>query len=160
MPDLLKVGRKAPAFSLVDQDENKVTFANDVKGHWTLLYFYPKAMTPGCTKQACSLRDAKRKLSNRKLKVFGVSADAPAKLKKFQEKETLNFPLLSDEKHTMLEKYGAWGEKKLYGRTFDGIFRISYLIDPDGKIAHAWPKVKTAEHADEVLAVFDELAKG
>lgn len=160
MPELLKVGRKAPAFSLVDQDGEKVTLEDDVKGHWTLLYFYPKAMTPGCTKQACSVRDAKRKFSSRKMKVFGVSADPPAKLEKFREKESLNFPLLSDETHAMLEKYGAWGEKKMYGKTFEGIHRISYLIDPDGKIAHVWPKVKTAEHADEVLAVVDELTKG
>jgi len=160
MPELLKVGRKAPAFSLVDQDGDKVSLKDDVKGHWTLLYFYPKAMTPGCTKQACSLRDAKRKLSNRDLKVFGVSADAPAKLAKFREKESLNFPLLSDESHAMLEKYGAWGEKKMYGKTFEGVLRVSYLIDPDGKIVHAWPKVKTAEHADEVLEVFDALTRG
>jgi len=157
---MLKVGRKAPAFTLKDQDGNKVTLKDDVKGHWTLLYFYPKDMTPGCTKQACSLRDASRKLKNRGVKVYGISADSAERHQKFIAKEKLNFPLLTDDEHTMMENYGAWGEKSMYGKKFMGIKRISYLLDPEGTVRHAWAKVKTAEHAEEVLAKYDELAKG
>lgn len=156
----LQVGRKAPAFKLKNQRGDTVTLKDDFKGSWTLLYFYPKDMTPGCTKQACSLRDARRKLTSRGVKVYGVSADSPERHQRFIAKEKLNFDLLSDEQHTVLEKYGAWGEKKMYGRTVEGIKRISYLIDPEGTIRHVWPKVNTAAHADEVLAKFDDLTKG
>jgi len=155
MPEL-SIGRKAPAFALPNQDGEKVRLA-DFQGQWVLLYFYPKDMTPGCTAQACSLRDAKRKIASRELKVLGISADSPERHRKFIEKEKLNFDLLSDEKHETLEKYGAWGEKKLYGKSFMGIKRVSYLVDPAGKIAHSWPKVNTKQHADEVLAKLDEL---
>jgi peroxiredoxin Q/BCP len=153
----LKVGRKAPAFSLPNQDGEKITLKDHVKGKWTLLYTYPKDMTPGCTAEACSLRDARRKLSNRGIQVFGISADSPARHQKFIERDKLNFDLLSDEDHKMLEKYGSWGEKKLYGRTFMGIKRMSFLIDPEGTIRHIWTKVKTKTHADEVLEAFEGL---
>jgi len=156
----LQMGRKAPAFTLKNQHGDTVTLKNDLKGHWTLLYFYPKDMTPGCTKQPCGLRDASRKLRNRGLKVYGVSADTPESHQKFIARENLNFDLLSDEEHTTLEKYGAWGEKKMYGKTYMGIKRISYLIDPHGTIRHVWSKVDTASHAAEVLATFDELTRG
>ena len=160
MAEMLEVGSKAPAFSVKDQDGNTITLKDDVKGQWSLIYFYPKAMTSGCTKQACSVRDAKRELASRGIKVFGVSADPPERLREFADKEDLDFHLLGDPEHTMLEKYGAWGEKKMYGKTSTGILRISYLLDPEGTIRHAWPKVKTAEHASEVIEAFDELQGG
>lgn len=156
MPEL-KVGRKAPAFALPNQDGRKITLKDDLLGHWSVLYFYPKDMTPGCTKEACSFRDASRKLKNRGIEVFGVSADSPERHRKFIAKERLDFDLLSDESHAMMEKYDAWGEKKLYGKTFMGIKRITYLLDPEGKVRHVWKKVDTARHADEVLAKFEEL---
>ena len=154
----LEIGDKAPAFSLPDA-EGKTVKLSDFKGRKVIVYFYPAAMTPGCTKQACGLRDASRTLKNRGVKVYGISADSPERHQKFIEKEKLNFPLLSDEDHAMMEKYGAWGEKSMYGKKFMGIKRISYLLDPAGTVRHAWAKVKTAEHADEVLKKFDELAK-
>lgn len=156
MPELA-VGRKAPAFTLPNQDGEKVRLS-EFEGQWVLIYFYPKDMTPGCTAQACSLRDARAKLTRRKLKILGISADSPERHRKFIAKEKLNFELLSDEDHKVLEKYGAWGEKKLYGKSFMGIKRMSFLIDPAGKIRHIWTKVNTKQHADEVLAKLAELA--
>jgi peroxiredoxin Q/BCP len=130
---------------------------NDLLGSWSVLYFYPKDMTPGCTKEACSFRDASRKLKNRGMKVYGVSADSPERHQKFIAKEKLNFDLLSDENHKVMEKYGVWGEKSMYGKKFMGIQRMTFLLDPDGKIRHIWTKVDTARHADEVLEKYQEL---
>ena len=122
----LKPGDKAPAFTLLDQDGNKVKLS-DFKGRDVLVYFYPKADTPGCTKQACGLRDVMPKVG--KTVVLGISPDKPAKQKKFDEKYSLGFPLLSDPEHTVAEAYGVWGEKKNYGRTYMGIIRSAFLID-------------------------------
>lgn len=151
-----KVGNKAPAFTLLNQAGEKVSL-KDFSGEKTVvLYFYPKAMTPGCTTQACGIRDNKAKFSRNDVVVLGVSPDAPAKLQKFREKEKLNFDLLSDEDHKIAEKYGVWGLKKFMGREYMGINRISFIIGKDGRLKHIMEKVKTKSHHDDVL----EIVKG
>ena len=153
----LAVGRKAPSFTLQDTRDNRVSLRDDVRGHWAVLYFYPKDMTPGCTSQACSIRDHWTSLKKRKLKVYGFSPDSIARHQKFSEKYELPFPLLADEDHKVAERYGVWGEKKLYGRSFMGIRRTSFLVDPEGTIRHIWKKPKVAIHAEEILAALDEF---
>lgn len=155
----LEVGRKAPSFTLQDTDGSKVSLREDVRGHWTVLYFYPKDMTPGCTKQACSIRDHWSTLRRRRVKVFGISPDPVERHRKFTDKHDLPFPLLADEDHAVAERYGVWGEKKLYGRTFMGIRRTSFLVDPEGTIRHIWRKPKVAVHAEEILEVLDEVKR-
>ncbi|MBL8171464.1 MAG: thioredoxin-dependent thiol peroxidase [Acidobacteria bacterium] len=152
----LKVGAKAPAFSLKNTDGKTVKLA-DFKGKKVVLYFYPKDMTPGCTKEACSFRDDYSTLQKRGAVVLGVSADDQTAHQKFTEKYSLPFPLLSDPTHEMIEKYGAWGEKSLYGRKFMGILRITYIIDENGKVAHVFNKVKPETHAQDVLKVLEQL---
>lgn len=147
----LKVGDKAPAFNLPDQEGEKHKLS-DYAGQWILLYFYPKDNTPGCTKEACAIRDVYPKFTKIKAKVFGVSADSVDKHKKFTDKYELPFTLLSDEEKKVLKDYGAWGKKKFMGREYMGINRMSFLIDPKGEIAKIYPKVKPSEHADEVLS--------
>src|SRR5690606_6477985 len=120
----LKIGNKAPSFTLKDQDENKVSL-KDFLGKYVVVYFYPKAMTPGCTTQACSLRDSKKELAKNDIVILGISPDSPTRLKKFEEKEKLNFTLLSDEDHAIALKYHSWGPKKFMGREYDGILRQS-----------------------------------
>jgi peroxiredoxin Q/BCP len=137
----LKSGDKAPNFKLSDQDGNTVKLS-DFKGKKLLLFFYPKANTSGCTKQACSVRDAVPDLTRTGIAGVGISPDKPDKQKKFDEKHELGFPLLSDEDHKVALAYGAWGEKKMYGKTYEGIIRSSFLIDEKGKIIGAWYKVK------------------
>lgn len=153
----LKVGSTAPAFKLLNQDGEEVSL-KDFKGEKNVvLYFYPKAMTPGCTVQACGIRDAKRKLSGKGAVVLGVSIDAVNRLAAFREKEDLNFDLLSDEDHAIAEKYGVWQKKKNYGREYMGIVRSTFIIGKDGKIKHIMPKVNTKTHHDDVLAILDEI---
>lgn len=154
---LPKVGKTAPAFSLLNQDGEKVALKDFQGEKSVLVYFYPKAMTPGCTTQACGLRDTKAKLSRQKLIVLGVSPDPVKKLLKFREKENLNFDLLSDEDHAIADKYGVWGLKKFMGREYMGINRMSFLIGPDGKLKHVMEKVKTKTHHDDVLNLAKEL---
>lgn len=137
----LQIGDTAPDFSLKDQRGIGVSLA-DFKGKKLLLYFYPKADTPGCTKQACSIRDAGADLAKAGMAAVGISPDKPDKQEKFDSKYGLGFPLLSDPDHAVAEAYGAWGEKKMYGKTSMGIIRSSFLIDEEGKIAGAWYKVK------------------
>ncbi len=157
---LPKTGKVAPAFSLLNQDGEKVSL-KDFKGEKNvLIYFYPKAMTPGCTTQACGLRDSKAKLSRQKLVVLGVSPDPVAKLAKFREKEKLNFDLLSDEDHKIAEKYGVWGLKKFMGREYMGVNRMSFLIGMNGKVSHVMEKVNTKTHHDDVLELVKEMNKG
>jgi len=150
---LLTVGDKAPAFVLEDQDGNKVAL-QDFKGQNVVVYFYPKAMTPGCTVQACSLRDSQSQLSKENIVVLGISADAVKKLKQFEDKQKLNFTLLSDPDHKVCEAYGTWALKKFMGREYMGILRQSFLLDKKGKIIHIMDKVNTTTHHDDVLKVF------
>lgn len=146
----LKAGDKAPNFNLQDQNGNKVTLAN-FKGRKLLVYFYPKANTSGCTKQACSIRDANDDLDLADVAAIGISPDLPDKQKKFDDKHSLSFPLLSDPDHQVAEAYGAWGEKKMYGKSFIGIIRSSFLIDEKGKIVQAWYKVKPLDTIPKML---------
>lgn len=155
-PKLPKVGSKAPAFSLLNQDGEKVSL-KDFKGKNVVVYFYPRALTPGCTVQACSLTDAKKQLEKLDIVVLGVSADPVKKLKSFEEKKSLNFDLLSDEDHTVCEAYGSWGLKKFMGREFMGILRQSFFIGRDGKILHVMTKVNTKTHHEEVINFFKNL---
>lgn len=154
---LPKVGRVAPAFSLLNQNGEKVTLKDFRGDKHVLVYFYPKAMTPGCTTQACGLRDQKAKLSRQKLVVLGISPDPVDKLAKFQSKEKLNFDLLSDEDHKIADKYGVWGLKKFMGREYMGINRMSFLIDMDGKVRHVMEKVNTKTHHNDVLELVKAL---
>lgn len=140
----LKVGDKAPAFALEDQQGKTVKLA-DFKGKRLLVYFYPKANTPGCTAQSCSVRDARADFSKKGVAVVGVSPDKPSAQAKFDEKFGLGFPLLADTGHAMAEAYGVWGEKSMYGRKYFGIVRSSFLIDEKAKIAGAWYKVSPAD---------------
>lgn len=146
----LKAGDKAPEFSLSDQDGEKVELA-DYKGERVLVYFYPKAMTPGCTVQACGLRDSMDSLKQSGVTVLGISTDKPEKLARFIEKEMLNFELLADEDHQVAEQFGVWGEKSFMGKTYNGIHRISFLIDGDGIIEKVFDDFKTSNHHEVVL---------
>lgn len=149
---LLKVGAKAPAFRL-SNTEGKTVKLSDLKGKKVVLYFYPKDMTPGCTVEACGFRDDFAQLKKRGVEVLGVSGDDQKSHQKFTEKYSLPFTLLSDPTHEMMEKYGAWGEKSLYGRKYMGVLRITYVIDEEGRIAHVFSKVNTATHSKDVMAV-------
>ena len=151
-----KVGDSAPAFTLSDQ-EGKSHSLSDQKGKWVLIYFYPKDDTPGCTKEACGVRDKLPEFRKKNAVVFGVSADSVESHKKFARKFKLPFPLLSDPEKKMIGAYGAWGEKKFMGRSYMGIHRISVLVDPKGTIAKIYEKVKPEEHPSEVLADLVQL---
>jgi peroxiredoxin Q/BCP len=143
-------GKKAPNFKLFNQDGEAVSLA-DFKGKTVVLYFYPRADTPGCTVEACEFRDHNKEFG-KGAAVLGVSPDQPAALKKFQKKFSLPFPLLSDPEHTTATAYGAWGEKSMYGKKYMGIVRTTFVIGPDGKIVKVFAKVKPKGHATEVLA--------
>jgi peroxiredoxin Q/BCP len=149
----LNIGDPAPDFALTDQEGNTVKLS-DFQEKKLLLYFYPKADTPGCTKQACQIRDARSELADLGVDAVGISPDKPGAQKKFDGKYGLGFPLLSDPDHAAAQAYGAWGEKKMYGKTSMGIIRSSFLIDENGKIKGAWYKVKpedTVPLAQEAL---------
>ncbi|MBN1818353.1 MAG: thioredoxin-dependent thiol peroxidase [Sedimentisphaerales bacterium] len=148
----LKSGDKAPSFALTDQDGEKISF-HDYSGQKILLYFYPKAMTPGCTTQSCCVRDAAEELTKAGVVALGISPDKPDRLKTFDEKYTLGFRLLSDPDHQIAEKYGAWGEKSMYGKKVMGIVRSSFLIDEKGRILGAWYKIKPEETVASVMAL-------
>ena len=137
----LEPGSKAPAFSLMDQEGKKVRLS-DFKGKKLLVYFYPKANTPGCTKQACSVSASLKDLKNLGIAAVGISPDPPEKQMKFDLKYRLGFPLLSDPDNEIAKTYGAWGEKSMYGKKFEGIIRSSFLIDEKAIVIHAWYKVK------------------
>tara|TARA_B100001971_G_scaffold215182_1_gene259125 strand:- start:68663 stop:69154 length:492 start_codon:yes stop_codon:yes gene_type:complete len=156
MANLPKVGNMAPAFTLVDQDGEKVAL-KDFKGKKNVvLYFYPKAMTPGCTVQACGIRDYKKEFAKANTVVLGVSPDEPNKLQRFIEKQDLNFTLLSDPDHKIADKYGSWGPKKFMGKEYDGILRQTFIIGKDGRLKHIMDKVKTKTHHDDVLDFINE----
>ncbi|QGM80973.1 thioredoxin-dependent thiol peroxidase [Otariodibacter oris] len=146
----LKVGDKAPEFTLLDQNEQSVSLSQ-FQGKKVLVYFYPKALTPGCTTQACGLRDSKTELDDLNVVVLGVSPDLPKKLAQFVEKKELNFTLLSDPDHQIAEAFGVWGEKKFMGKTYDGIHRISFLVDESGQIEAVFDKFKTSNHHQIVV---------
>lgn len=146
----LSVGNQAPAFTLLNQQEKPVSL-NDFRGKKVLIYFYPKALTPGCTTQACGLRDSKSELDELGLVVLGISPDAPKKLAQFIEKKELNFTLLSDPDHQVAAQFGVWGEKKFMGRTYDGIHRISFLINESGNIMQVFDKFKIKDHHQMII---------
>jgi len=151
----LAVGDKAPAFALKDQD-GKLVRLSSFKGRRVVVYFYPKADTPGCTTQSCALRDAEPDLKKLKAVVLGISPDAPDKQAKFDEKYGLGFPLLADTEHTVAEKYGVWGEKVNYGRKYMGITRSAFVIDETGKIAAAFYKVSPKDTVPKVTKALGE----
>ncbi len=153
---LPKIGAAAPAINLPDQN-NKKHKLSDYKGKWVLIYFYPKDDTSGCTAEACAIRDSFPKFGKLKAEVLGISIDSVTSHKKFADKYKLPFTLLSDEDKIVVEKYGVWGEKSMYGRKYFGTNRTSFLVDPNGKIVRIYEKVKPAEHADQVLADLKEL---
>ncbi len=150
-------GSLAPDFSLLDQDAVEHTLAS-YRGKWVLVYFYPKDDTAGCTKEACALRDADPDFSKLDAVVLGISADSVKSHKKFAEKYGLPFTLLSDENKKAIHAYGVWGKKKFMGREYEGIFRTSFLIAPDGKIAKVYEKVKPEVHAGEVIVDIKNLS--
>jgi peroxiredoxin Q/BCP len=151
-PDMaLLAGDRAPAFTLVDQDGSKVKLS-DLKGRKVLVYFYPKADTPGCTTQSCELSAIKDDVD---VQIIGISPDAPEKQKRFDEKYSLGFPLLSDPDHVVAEKYGAWGEKSMYGKKYMGIIRSAFLIDEKGKVAEAWPKISPKDTPKKLLQALE-----
>jgi peroxiredoxin Q/BCP len=152
-----KIGAVAPAFTLLDQDGNKVSLKQFSGKKNVVLYFYPKAMTPGCTVQACGIRDSQKALAKLDTVVLGVSPDPVARLGRFIEKEDLNFTLLSDEDHAVTEKYGTWGLKKFMGRESMGVLRTTFVIGKDGRVKHVMDKVKTKSHHDDVIAVIQQL---
>ncbi|MCA3243729.1 MAG: thioredoxin-dependent thiol peroxidase [Alphaproteobacteria bacterium] len=145
----------APAFALPDATGVQRSL-KDYRGTWLLIYFYPKAMTPGCTVQACTVRDNQALLDQLGVTVVGISPDKPALLQKFIEKEQLNFNLLSDAEHVMADAYGAWQEKSMYGRTYMGMARMSVLVDPTGMVRMVWPKVTPAQQAQDVATWFKD----
>ena len=147
-----KTGNLAPAFSLVNQDGELVSLKN-FRSQRVVLYFYPRAMTPGCTVQACGMRDSAKSLSKVNAVVLGISPDQPRSLLKFRERDNLNFDLLSDPDHAVAEKYGVWGLKKFMGRESMGILRTTFIIGSDGKLRHIMSKVATKTHHDDVLAL-------
>ncbi|MBT9548657.1 MAG: thioredoxin-dependent thiol peroxidase [Candidatus Sericytochromatia bacterium] len=140
----------APEFSLFDQN-GKTVALSDLRGKTVVLYFYPKAMTPGCTVQACGLRDSQAAYAAENIAVLGISPDSVARLKKFEAKENINFTLLSDPEHVVAEQYGVWGLKKFMGREFDGIHRTTFVINPEGILVHIMAKVTTKSHDQDVL---------
>ena len=152
-----KIGNLAPAFTLQDQNAEKVSLKQFRDNSNVVLYFYPKAMTPGCTVQACGIRDSKKELAKLDTVVLGVSPDPVARLGRFIEKQDLNFTLLSDEDHAITEKYGCWDLKKFMGREFMGVLRTTFIIGKDGRLKHVMNKVKTKSHHDDVIGLIREL---
>jgi peroxiredoxin Q/BCP len=146
----LKVGEKAPAFSLPRDGGGSVSLA-EYKGRKLVIYFYPRADTPGCTRESIDFSQLRAEFKKAGTEILGVSADPIKAQDAFKKKHDLHIGLLSDETHKVLEAYGAWGKKSMYGKSFMGILRSTFLIGPDGRIAHIWPKVKVAGHAAEVL---------
>ena len=153
---MLNEGDEAPDFELQDQDGEPVTLSS-LRGSPVVLYFYPKADTPGCTTQACGIRDRTSEYEDAGARVLGVSPDKPAKLRKFADKYSLPFTLLADTEHSVADAYGTWVEKSMYGRKYWGNARATFVIDGDGRIAHVFPKVSPKTHDDVVLSALAEL---
>jgi peroxiredoxin Q/BCP len=150
-------GQEAPDFTLPDQDGNEVTLS-ELRGQPVVLYFYPKSDTPGCTTQACGIRDHRADYERAGAKVLGASPDTVTAQRKFADKYGLDFTLLADENHEVAELYGVWGEKKMYGKAYMGVQRATFVIDPDGKVAKVFPKVSPKTHDEVVLEALGELA--
>jgi peroxiredoxin Q/BCP len=153
---MIEPGDAAPDFELPDQDGRAVKLS-DFRGQSVVVYFYPKADTPGCTTQACGVRDHRADYAAAGATVLGISPDPVAKVKKFHEKEALNFALLADEGHAVADSYGVWAEKSMYGKFYKGNERTTFIIDPDGKVAEVLRKVKPAEHDELVLKALQEV---
>ena len=147
---MLNIGDKAPDFTLLDQDGESVSLA-DFRGKKVLIWFYPKASTPGCTAEGCNIRDNFQRFTDSNVQILGMSKDSVRRQKNFALKQGFQYPLLSDESGATVEAYGAWGPKKFMGREFDGILRISYLIDEEGNVEQLFSKVKTKTHGEDVL---------
>jgi thioredoxin-dependent peroxiredoxin len=154
---MLQVGDKAPNFELPDQNGDSVKLSS-LRGQTVVLYFYPRADTPGCTTQACGIRDHGADYARTGAQVIGISPDQVAEVKKFADKFDLDFTLLADADHAVAEAFGTWGEKSMYGKKYIGVTRATFLIDPDGKIAKVFPKVSPKTHDDVVLEALAELA--
>ena len=152
--EILEIGDQSPTFEGLDQN-NKAVSSNDFNGSKWVIYFYPKDNTPGCTAQACSLRDGFDALSKNNIKVLGVSADNVKSHDKFATKFALPFPLLADEDKTVIQKFGVWGPKKFMGREYEGIHRVSFVMDENGVIIHVIQKPKTKDHANEILGLLN-----
>ncbi len=157
MSGMLEAGTPAPDFTLPDEDGNPVTLS-DLTGQPVVVYFYPKASTPGCTTQACGVRDHLAEYAKLGARVLGISPDPVKAIAKFHDKQSLNFTLLADEDHAVCESYGVWAEKSMYGKKFWGAQRATFIVGADGVIAHVIQKVKPATHDDEVLAALVEIA--
>jgi thioredoxin-dependent peroxiredoxin len=153
---MVEAGDAAPDFTLPDQDGNEVRLA-DLKDETVVLYFYPRADTPGCTTQACGIRDRRPDYKKAGARVIGVSPDTVEAVKKFADKFDLDFTLLADADHAVSERYGTWVEKSMYGKRYMGVQRATFIIGPDGKVAKAFPKVSPKTHDDVVLGALDEL---
>ena len=153
---MIQPGTEAPDFELPDQDGNPVSLAS-LRGTRVVLYFYPKADTPGCTTQACGIRDRGGEYDAAGATVLGVSPDPVDKVKKFHDKQSLNFTLLADEDHAVCDAYGVWAEKSMYGKTYWGALRWTFIVDASGTIVHVIPKASPKTHDDEVLAALSEL---
>ena len=153
---MIDVGKKAPAFSLQDQDGTTHKLS-DYEGQPVVIYFYPKDDTPGCTKESCEFQDNLPKFKKSKAQIFGMSILGTDSKKKFADKYSLKFPLLADEDHSVMEKYGVWQEKSNYGKKYMGVVRTTYLIGPDGKVAKRWDNVKVDGHAEAVLDAVQAL---
>ncbi len=151
---MLKIGDQAPDFEVLD-DRGQTFHLSGLKGKTVVLYFYPKADTPGCTKESCEFRDHAAEYATKNAAVVGVSPDEPSAQAKFKSKYELTFPLLADADHKIAETYGVWKEKSMYGKTYMGVERTTYIIGPDGRIAHVFEKVKVDGHAEQVLAALN-----
>jgi peroxiredoxin Q/BCP len=148
---MLKEGDRAPDFDLATDGDGRIRLS-DLRGERVVLYFYPKDDTSGCTKEACAFRDSMEGFRERGIRVLGVSPDDVGSHDRFRDKYDLNFPLLSDPDHAVAEAYGAWGTKKMYGREYEGVLRSTFVIGADGRVEKVYPKVKPAEHAEQILA--------
>jgi peroxiredoxin Q/BCP len=153
---MIEVGQKAPDFCLKNQDENEICL-KDLRGKWVVLYFYPKDNTPGCSTEAMDFTQALKDFEKLDAVILGVSADSCESHRKFIEKKGLKITLLCDESKEVIKKYGAWGVKKMYGKEYEGVIRTTVLIDPEGKVAYIWPKVRVKGHIEKVKEKLKEL---